>query len=503
VRSASGKAQPRRAALGSGAAQAAPTAPHATPRLAGAPRTGPERFWARWPATIALAVSITLSTALHGSLLPLDLPTGFETREVEGNPTIPIDVLTADEPPAPSPPAAPAAQAAPPPEPAVQDETPGVVGPKARDGRDGGPSDAAPDAPAREADAAVAAVAPAAAQAGDASVPVARADALDASGASDGPSDGGRGGPREPEEIVSDQSVRADVVLVELFINAEVIRGHPLGPRLGNLLRAIPQWDDFLNGTDIDPVRDTDWVLISGPSLVDTSRDSVLIHYSAPDAVVDRAVSVVSRKYARGGAFDAGVRGIKAVLAHADRAERVIFRPRPHWLAVVPPWAAARYAPALATGRLLEHPHAGDAVYVRLADPHHPWPEVPETITVARLRVVASADAGADVFIEGDTKDADAASEAAEGLRRLVRRHNDLLTSMVTHGLLDHVEVTTEDRVVKAHLTASGDQIEAILAFVESFLGLQSPTAADSSWPRTAPPHPAGRPGASGGPRGP
>src|SRR5262249_2284501 len=88
-------------------------------------------------------------------------------------------------------------------------------------------------------------------------------------------------GPRDPAAIIGAAgNVQADAVLVMVVVNAEVIRQNPVGAKMGYLLRGIPQWDDFMSGTEIDPVRDTDWVMISGPSLVNTSRDVVMIHYS-------------------------------------------------------------------------------------------------------------------------------------------------------------------------------------------------------------------------------
>jgi hypothetical protein len=174
-------------------------------------------------------------------------------------------------------------------------------------------------------------------------------------------------------------------------------------------------------------------------------------------------------------------------LAHADRAERVLIRAQPHILAVVPPSIAEKSARTLVQSRLPAHNHPGEAVYLKLVNPHHPIPELPESITEMRLRAVPRADLGADVLIEGDTKDPADALAAADDLRRFVRRHNDALTSMVTHGLFDRVEVTTEGPLVKVHVPVTIDQIETLTALAAGFLGVQ--------------PEPA--PGSSTGPRGP
>jgi hypothetical protein len=386
--------------------------------------------------------------------MPFELPHGLEIKDVEGEAAIPIEVLTAEAPPPEAPPLAP-----PPPQSSKADDDQKAKEAAAARLDAGAPHDAAaPQDSAAPEDAAVRDAAPSDA-ASDASSEDAAAVAAAATDAG-------------PSAIVG-AAIQADVNLVVLVVNAEVIRLHPVGAKMGYLLRGIPQWDEFMSGTDIDPVRDADWVQIAGPSLINTARDVVLVHYSAPDAVIDRAVDVVARKYDRGGRYDVGVPGVKATLAHADRAERVLIRAQPHVLAVVPPSIAEKSARQLIAVRLPAHNHPGEAVYLKLANPHHPIPELPEAVTEMRLRAIPRPDLGVDVFIDGDTKDPEAAAGAAEDLRRFVRRHDDALTSMVTHGLLDHVETTTEGSMVKTHLVVTLDQLETLVALVSGFLGVQ------------------------------
>jgi hypothetical protein len=166
------------------------------------------------------------------------------------------------------------------------------------------------------------------------------------------------------------------------------------------------------------------------------------------------------------------------VLTHADRAERVILTPGPSVLAVVPPSVANKVARQLIHSRVPTHVRPGEAMYLRLINPNRPFPEIPAAITEARVRIVPRADEGADVFIEGDTKDATSAQQAADELSRVVRRHNDMLTSLLTHGLLDDVEVKAEGSVAKVHLTASRDQIETVVALIGGLLGVNVTSAA-------------------------
>src|SRR4029079_9025636 len=94
----------------------------------------------------------------------------------------------------------------------------------------------------------------------------------------------------------------------------------------------------------VDPIRDTDWILVYGPSLIHTERDAGIGHYSAPHAVVDQAVDSIAKRYDKGGVFDAGVPGVKASLGHADNAERVFMRGQPHVLIIVPKDKATDFA---------------------------------------------------------------------------------------------------------------------------------------------------------------
>lgn len=477
--------------------------------IAGKPRprrSGPERFWSKARVRAALAFSLVLSCLAHGLLMPIGVPSGFAVKDVEGEAAIPIDLLESSA----APPEPPPPLEAVPPLPPPADEDKSEPGPGARldagarsvrDAAVEAGADAAPDAKAPLRDGAAGASESDAAPASS----ILAGDASGGSGSDAGaPLDAGSE-PSDPHAVAGAvASVQPSVVMVVLVINADVVRRHPVGASLGALLRGIPQWDDFMSGTSIDPVRDTDWFMVSGPSLVNTERDVVLIHYSAPDAAIDRAMAIVAHKYARGGAFDTGVPGVRAVRAHADRAERVILRPQPHVLAVVPPDDAIKVARQLAGARVRPPIAPNEAFYMRLVKPQRPLPELPASITELRLRVVPRADDGADAYVDGDTADPAEASSAAAAVARIVRRHNDVITSIVTHGLLDRVEVTSEGARVKLHLTATLDQIETLASVVGAFLGV--PLAAPSFGAPSAngvpggPPLPGG--GTAGGARG-
>ncbi len=438
--------------LGEGAAETAPTAPHATPRVGKAKkRTGPEKFWANRGVSVALGIAFFVSLVLHYSISPWTLfpERTLEFKDTEGEISISTDLLNdqADEQPqkSDSPPTS-------------DPDTPGP-GPKTHtrdasvdEDKDGGEDLDADitDAAAEISDAEIAMI-------GDASVI-------------------GANGPRDPNALIGAAgSVQAGPPLVQLLVNMEVIRKNPIGAQMGPLLSAIPQWDDFISGTKVDAVRDTDWVFISGPSLIHTDRDAIFVHYSTTDAVVDHAVDVVAHKYDRGGYFDAGVPGVKASLGHADRAQRVFLRPQSHLLVVVPPDYAHTAAVMLLHVKISPHLRPNEAMRLTLENPSHPMPFLPTSMKELRLWIVPRADGGADAIVEADCTDAAAAIQAAEDVKKLIRQQNSLGVRMLTNGLLNGFDVDVDGPMLRARLPASKEQLETILGLVASQLGVTLP----------------------------
>lgn len=480
--------------LVAGAAESAPVAPHATP--SGAVTTRAARFWRGRGVRIAFVACLVASTGAHYAMFPFGFmpSTSMEFKDVDDELTIPTDLIEDTPPPQvaePEPPQTPVGpqdpnadgpgkpDAAPPPKKKDAGAPEGGVADA------GAPDDGGEDASPRDAgearDAAVA-------LSGEAGVPVAETDA----GAGDGgggsaiakadPDAGipGAGGPRDPGSMIGMAGlVSAGTVNVTLLVNMQVIRSHPVGARLGPLLAGLPQWNDFIRGneTNFDPVRDTDWMLIYGPSLINTDRDAMLIHYSVPDATVDHAIDLVSAKYDQGGAYDAGVPGVKATLGHADNAQRVFIRAQPHVLAVVPPDKARDFAKVLKARTVNPKVRPGEALRLVVKDPHRQVAirglSFPKELKELRLWIVPRADGGADVYGEGDCTSEDTAASTATTLTDVISRTNSGLVQMGTAGLLNGAKVEAEGSGVHLHISASRTQLDRVLGTVALLLGVE------------------------------
>lgn len=266
--------------------------------------------------------------------------------------------------------------------------------------------------------------------------------------------------------------VQPGVPLVVLLINMAEIRKNSIGRAIGPLLTAIPQWNEFMSGTNVDPVRDTNWFMIQGPSLADTARDAILIQYSAPDSVVDHAIKLIGQKYDSGGKFHLGVRGVHAMLAHADRAPRVFLRPQPHLVAIVPPDYAVTAAKILSRARVNPNVRQGEALRLSLQKPYLALSFLPKTIKSLLLWIEPRDNDAGELFVDFDCTDARAAAETAAAIRETVNSQNTFAVRVLSLRLLDRVRVSAQGTHAHVSLRASHDQLSALFAFASGKLGV-------------------------------
>lgn len=145
-------------------------------------------------------------------------------------------------------------------------------------------------------------------------------------------------GPRETEAFGdpvalagSAGSIADSNANVKLFLFTEVIRTHPLGVKIGELLRRTPQWRDFFGPSNIDPVEDIDRVLIAGPQLRNSSEVVAVVQHKMGR---DRIEAAFNGLVARQGKW-IDQPGLVAK-ARADGADRVFAAPNDKVVLVAP-----------------------------------------------------------------------------------------------------------------------------------------------------------------------
>ncbi len=124
---------------------------------------------------------------------------------------------------------------------------------------------------------------------------------------------------------------------VEIVLVGKVLRTHPIGVKLGQMLPNIKQWKDFFDNTGIDAVRDVDVMVIMGPQVVRSGQVDVMMVFNRPMTDIHAAVDkILGRSVPVGGWMDDTA--VPAAEGKADGADRLfVLVPKQSELYVTPP----------------------------------------------------------------------------------------------------------------------------------------------------------------------
>ena len=210
---------------------------------------------------------------------------------------------------------------------------------------------------------------------------------------------------------------------VRLLLHTDRIRDHWLGPRMGALLGATPQWKSFFAPTGLDPIADIDKILITGPQFRDSSQVAVVVKYNVSPEVLRGAIDKLLRaRPERGGWGDAGA--VQMAQTFADRASRLIILPAPGIALVVPPSAREH---ALSLGSKLSFPQTSgpEAMVAHLFTPWRALMglrspvQIPKSIQWARFRILPVGE-GARIIVEAEDETPELAETHAAALTRQI-----------------------------------------------------------------------------------
>jgi hypothetical protein len=245
----------------------------------------------------------------------------------------------------------------------------------------------------------------------------------------------------QPGEVLSKTADEAEVI-----VRPSVARTHPLGPRVEPFLLGWPGWGDTLRRFSAHPLTELDWIDIVGPK--DAAKQRMATRTAVDDATIDARL---------GGPGDGSL--------------RVVSRPEPHLVTVVPPDANAKLQAALAGAHVVDPPADPDeGARALLAHPHALLSALPVAAESGLLRVWSRPDGAAEAELDLDCKDAARATLAASEVRDEVDRVNGMLVNMITHGLLSGLSIQVDGAHVKLKLPASREQLEAVAGLASAML---------------------------------
>jgi len=216
---------------------------------------------------------------------------------------------------------------------------------------------------------------------------------------------------------------------VRLFIYTDVARSHPLGKKVGELLRRTPQWRDFFGPSNIDPVADIDRVMIAGPQFRNSSQIVAVVQHHLSRARIRGALTqLVERK---GEWIDE--EGLIA-RADADRATRIFAAPNKRIVIVTPPQLEKQVR---ALGSAMHFPEStGDVVVTAYFVT--PWRatrniglNIPKTIEWARFDLRPTPEGGAILKVLAQDENVASAKKHAQVFGVLIEQLTSLDLGML------------------------------------------------------------------------
>jgi hypothetical protein len=412
-----------------------------------------------------------LAVVLHAPLTPiagflgLIRLLGSETEAPNLPPIteIPFDIIDDDAPPASKPGEAPDGR-----EPEATAEPEAALKPKPKPIPDAGTADAADEAHD--------AGAPDASKTSDAG------SALDAGVVGNGgPAHRPGEGIGSPVAGIGDKRVVDPNANVQVMVHNDRVRQHPLGARIGPLLRNVYQWRDFFGPTSIDPVRDVDRMLLVGPQLRDSREVVAILQFNIPQERVRAAIDILVARDPEGGWLDGSP---PVARAHADRGERAFVLPAPKLLIVTPP---STLESAKKFRHLLPGPRGDEIAVAYLATPWRAFlglpVQIPKSIKSAKLRLSPMPDGGVviDVLAQDETEPL-AASDAqtlSAALTAATSLDLGMLGSMLFGSsqkkFIEKGSFEADGADIRGEIVLTRAQTETVLELAGSFLAGRAP----------------------------
>ncbi len=253
---------------------------------------------------------------------------------------------------------------------------------------------------------------------------------------------------------------------VSLLIYPERIRDHRLAVQFAPTLTKLQNWRNFFGGTELDPVRDTDRILLAGPQLRDSSRVVAVVRYNVPQARVRSAIDVVVKRSGSRGQWEN--KRVPVAKAHVDGAERYFVMTGPNMLVVVPPDGLEQ---ALKLPANLRFPSVGnEAVVLFLKYPANAFRgmpvKLPRSVEWMRFSLSLNPKGGADARLDAKDKDAETAAKNAPELTETINKAMVVDLIFTKRRLLDPVTFRAEGDHIRAETHVTDAQLRHILSFM-------------------------------------
>lgn len=263
---------------------------------------------------------------------------------------------------------------------------------------------------------------------------------------------------------------------VQVLFNGSRLRGNTAGSALGGVLTSLPEWKSFFDGTGLDPIADTEHLLIAGPQLRRSKDVVVWMQYRGSEGDMRAAVDKLVKR-TKGGKWieDAPV---PAAIAGAHGARRVFALVPGKKLLVILPYAA-RGDLAKVKGVKPFNQTSKAGIVIALATPRNAFAgyedviDVPKTFKWMRLVVTPRQDGGADVALEIGDASEEAAAKDAPLLEKQLSQVRTLaaIATLVGAEVLPPMKVEIDHDVLRVNATVSQKGLKHVLNLARAHFG--------------------------------
>lgn len=255
---------------------------------------------------------------------------------------------------------------------------------------------------------------------------------------------------------------------VQVLFNGNRLRGNAAGAAMGGVLTALPEWKTFFDGTNIDPIGDTEHLLIAGPQLR-RSRDVVVwMQYRVAEKEMRAALDTLVKR-TKGGKWLADA-PVPAAVARAHRYLRVFaLVPGKNLLVILPYAARDQLAKVKSVRPFNQSSRAG--IVISLMTPRNAFAgyegviDVPRTFQWMRMVVTPLGDGGADVALEIGDASAEAAAKDGPALEKQLGQVRTLasLATLIGAEVLPPMKVEVDRDILRVNATVSRKGLQHIL----------------------------------------
>lgn len=255
---------------------------------------------------------------------------------------------------------------------------------------------------------------------------------------------------------------------VQVLFNGNRLRGNDAGAALGGVLTTIPEWKSFFAGTSIDPIADTEHLLLAGPQFRNSKNVVVFMQYRVPESEMRAAIDTLVKR-TKGGKWIEGA-PVPAAIAKAHQYRRVFaLVPGKKLLAILPYAARGDLAKLKSVKPFNQASKAG--IVIALATPRNAFAgyeevvDVPKTFKWMRLVVTPLKDGGADVALEIGDESAEKAAEHAPLLEKQLSQVRTLakIATIIGADVLPPMKVEQDHDILRVNATVSQKGLTHIL----------------------------------------